>query len=189
LLRDKCQQQADCQKRTEWKGCLACHASACQLQAAGRGQRRHGGDQHQHGNPCNPDPRCRGDQKFHISEAEPLDFPQGEIQPPQQPEHQPDDGALADGPDAGHCTAGDHDFHQPDAGNRQIQPVRNDAATNIDQRKRAAKQEERCGKPQKLEGLGVEGHASLGKKRRTVRCEMIETTITYRSCDGMTSFF
>ena len=69
----------------------------------------------------------------------------------------------AGGFDAGHQAADNDGFRQPQSGNGQVQPVRNDPVADVDPGKASAEQAKRCEKSKKY---GVGQHASLARKIR-----------------------
>src|SRR6202020_1362898 len=87
-------------------------------------------------------------QEFDVAQSQALNASKRKTDPPQQPERRADGSTLAKRPDCGEGIAGEDDFDEAKPGDREIEPVWNDAVTNIDPGQHSAQDAQQCKRQQ-----------------------------------------
>ncbi len=95
---------------------------------------------------ADPNPCCS--QEFDVAQSKALNASESEVEPPQQPEDGGDCHAFTEGFDGRRAVLDQENPEQAKRGDREVEPVGNDAVADVDPGKNAAKGAQQCERQQ-----------------------------------------
>src|SRR6516165_2373841 len=148
-LKHKRGEQAERKEWAERKRCLSCHREPRQPQESCGRKRGQGRHQQLDGDAGNANPDAGRSQKLDVTEPQALIFSQAEEEPAQQPHDRADDNPLACCGEQSDKTLKQESSGKARGRDREVEPVWNDAAAQINKGEQGA-----CGTEQSEKGRG-----------------------------------